>query len=167
MIAKGITINARKFDGSLHRSWKADLLDSEGPLLTFLGRFEFDVSHPELGFIRRGTYSYEYYWLDRWYNVFRFHEPEGTFRNFYCNINKPPVFDGATLDYVDLDIDLLVVPGRTTRVLDREEFELNAEKYSYPGDVKNNAALALRELSSLIDRKHFPFDPESFKCRLD
>ena len=158
MITRNITIYARKFDGSVHRSWNADLVSSEGKLLTFLGRFENNVSHPDLGFIRRGTYSYEYYWTDRWYNVFRFHEPDGEFRNFYCNINRPPEFDGSTLNYVDLDIDLLVAPDRSIRTLDLEEFEENAARYGYPEDVKDSAARALEELSALIESRAFPFD---------
>ena len=158
MISRDITINARKFDGSVHRSWTADLVSTEDSLLLFVGRFEKNVSHPDLGFIRRGTYSYEYYWLDRWYNVFRFHEPDGEFRNFYCNINRPPVFTGVTLDYVDLDIDLLVGADGSVRTLDLEEFELNAEKYRYPRDVMDGALQALRELTALIESGDFPFD---------
>lgn len=157
MIKRNITINARKFDGSVHRSWTADLVSSEEGLLLFLGRFDNDVSHPDLGFIRRGTYSYEYYWLDRWYNVFRFHEPDGAFRNFYCNINRPPEFDGSSLDYVDLDIDLLVGADGSVRTLDLEEFEVNAKRFSYPEDIKTSAKRAVEELSALIRAGDFPF----------
>lgn len=158
MISQAITINARKFDGSVHRSWTADLISTEDSLLLFLGRFENEVSHPDLGFIRRGTFSYEYYWLDRWYNVFRFHEPDGEFRNFYCNINRPPNFNGSALDYVDLDIDVLVGADGSVRTLDLDEFEANAEKYRYPRDVMDGAMKALNDLSALIARGGFPFD---------
>ena len=157
MIQSNITINARKFDGRIHRSWKADLVERDGNLLTFLGKFENDITHPDLGFIRRGTYSYEYYWLDRWYNVFRFHEPEGAFRNFYCNINKPPVFSGASLDYVDLDIDLVVGGDGSCRTLDAEEFEENARKFGYPDDVMRSVSASVEELLRMIEAGEFPF----------
>ncbi|MBC7900349.1 MAG: DUF402 domain-containing protein, partial [Saprospiraceae bacterium] len=130
-----ITVNSRKYDLSIRRSWNCRLAERLDPLLTFVGEFETDVNHPDLGFIRRGTVSYEYYWLGRWYNVFRFHEPGGEFRNFYCNINMPPSFENNVLDYVDLDIDILVWEDGSYKILDLEEFETNAVKYKYPGDV--------------------------------
>ena len=64
----------------------------------FLGVFDLEVEHPDLGIIRRGTVSYEYYWLDQWYNVFRFENPDGPLRNYYCNVNMPPVFANNVLD---------------------------------------------------------------------
>src|SRR5215210_5537237 len=84
------TINSRKYDQSIRRSWQCRLLQQSGRLFVFEGVFDLDVQHDDLGIIRRGSVSYEYYWLDRWYNVFRFHEPEGQLRNYYCNINTPP-----------------------------------------------------------------------------
>lgn len=154
---RSVTINSRKFDGSIHRSWKADLVARSGTLLTFVGEFDEDVRHPHLGIIRRGTVSLEYYWLDRWYNIFRFQEPKAL-RNFYCNVNMPPKFENGTLDYVDLDIDVLVWPNFEYKILDREEFEKNAEKFVYSEDVIRKAEASLEQLSSLIDRREFPFN---------
>ena len=156
-----VTINSRKYDLSIRRSWNCRLIERADPLLMFVGEFEVDVSHPDLGFIRRGTRSYEYYWLDRWYNVFRFHEPDGEFRNYYCNINMPPIFVSGVLDYVDLEIDVLVLPDFSYEILDMEEFESNAKKFNYPADVILSAKNALDEILGLIDRREFPFERNS------
>jgi hypothetical protein len=51
-------------------------------MIELTGEFAEDVEHSNLGQIKNGTVSHEYFWLDRWYNVFRFHEPDGTLRNF-------------------------------------------------------------------------------------
>ena len=107
-IIQKAVINSRKFNGKIHRSWKADLIKKQDSLLIFVGEFEKEVKHSELGVIGRGTISYEYYWLDRWYNIFKFFEPNGNLRNFYCNLNMPPEFKEGVLDYIDLDIDVLV-----------------------------------------------------------
>lgn len=158
LLEKSITINSRKFDGSVRRSWRCDLTGRDGPLLVFLGVFDSEVNHSDLGIIRPGTVSYEYYWLDRWYNVFRFHEPGGELRNHYCNINMPPVFQDGVLDYVDLDIDVLVWPDGGYKILDMEEFEENSNKFKYPKDVTDAAETALNELLQLIETKEFPFN---------
>lgn len=153
-----ITINSRKFDGRLHRSWEAELLAKNDILLEFVGEFEEEVTHSHLGVIRRGTVSYEFYWLKRWYNVFRFHEPDGTLRNFYCNINMPLKFEDGVLDYIDLDIDIVVWRDFSHRILDAEEFEANSRKYNYPDAVREKVRDNLRELISMIDDRLFPFD---------
>jgi len=153
-----ITVRACKYNGDEHRRWPAILLRQEGTLLVLDARFEEEIQHDLLGTIALGTTSVEYYWLDRWYNVFRFSEPSGTLRNYYCNINVPPAFDGTVLTYIDLDIDVLVGPDSTYQVLDLEEFEQNAARYGYSSEIKQNAKKALTELISLIESRQFPFD---------
>ena len=151
-----VTINSRKYDGSVRRNWHCRLLETNGTQLVFLGIFEAEVSHPDLGLIRRGTLSYEYYWTDRWYNIFRFHEPNGSLRNYYCNINMPPKFSGDVLDYVDLDIDVLVWPDLSYAVLDEDEFEENAKFFNYPQTVIDQAHRALAEVVDLITSGKLP-----------
>jgi len=127
-------------------------------MLVFLGEFDFDVDHPDLGQISKGSYSLEYYWLDKWFNVFRFYEPDGRFRNFYCNVNMPPEFDGSVLDYVDLDLDLFVGSDMMAKVLDRDEFEKNSLVYGYGEEIVENALAALEELMLRNKARDFPFD---------
>ena len=153
-----ITVNSRNFDGTLRRSWKAKLISQDDKLIEMVGEFEFDVEHPDLGHIQRGTVSYEYYWLDRWYNVFRFHEATGEFRNYYCNINLPPIFENGILDYVDLDIDVLVNRNWETKVLDVGEFEENVQRFSIPEAVCETARRSVDELLTLIETRQFPFN---------
>ena len=79
-------------------------------------------------------------------------------KSFYCNVNQPPSFDGRVLSYVDLDIDVLVAPDLTYRILDEDDFEQNSRLYPYPAEVQLNARGALAELVDLIESKSFPFD---------
>jgi protein associated with RNAse G/E len=153
-----ITVISREYDQRIRRTWKAKLVKDEPPLIELVGQFDRDVEHSNLGFIERGTVSYEYYWLDRWYNVFRFHTPAGQLRNYYCNINLPPKFEEGVLDYIDLDVDLLLWPDGAREVLDREDFKLNASKYCYSAELHNGVEKALNELMSLIDAQEFPFE---------
>jgi protein associated with RNAse G/E len=152
-----ITINSRKFDEKIHRSWKADFIEQRDSLLIFHGEFEEEVRHSELGIIRRGTISYEYYWLDRWYNVFKFFEPSGELRNFYCNLNMPPRFKNNVLDYVDLEIDVLVSKNFEVKILDREEFEENSKLFNYSTDLIKKTFDTLDELLKIIEAREFPF----------
>ena len=142
----------------LHRTWAAELLRQQGSLIVLDARFPEEIVNEILGTIASGTHSLEYYWLDRWYNIFRFAEPDGSLRNYYCNVNVPAKFAGETLSYVDLDLDILVHPDFSYVVLDREDFETNARIYGYTDEVKANAQQALAELVSMIEARTFPFD---------
>jgi protein associated with RNAse G/E len=153
-----IEVRVYKYDGLLHRTWPAELLRQEGSLIVLDAKFADEVTHDLLGTIASGTLSLEYYWLDRWYNVFRFVEPDGTLRNYYCNVNVPPTFDGETLSYVDLDLDILVEPDLSYRILDVEDFERNAEDYGYSVEVQANARRAVDELVRMIETRAFPFN---------
>ena len=149
-----IVVRVLKYDGREHRRWHARVAEQDGPLIVLDAVFDEEVKHDLLGTIALGTISKEYYWLDRWYNVFRFSDPDHSFPRFYCNVNQPPVFDGAVLTYVDLDIDVLVEPDFSYRVLDLEDFEA----HEYPVEVQRNARQALDELLGLITTRAFPFN---------
>jgi protein associated with RNAse G/E len=152
-----ILVRAYKYDGVLHRTWDAELIRQEDSLVVLDAKFPDEIVHDLLGTIASGTRSLEYYWLDRWYNVFRFARPDGTLRNYYCNVNVPASFDGKTLSYVDLDLDILVDPDFSYRVLDVEDFERNASRYGYTEEVQANARKALEELINMIAGRAFPF----------
>lgn len=153
-----IEVQVLKYDGTEHRRWQAYLIERDGPLLVLDAVFDQEIEHDLLGTIASGTISTEYYWLDRWYNVFRFSDRGGALKSFYCNVNMPPSFDGPVLSYVDLDIDVLVKPDFSYQVLDLEDFDENARAYGYPSDVRENAHAALAELVRLIETRSFPFD---------
>jgi uncharacterized protein len=153
-----IEVRATKYDGSGLRTWTAQVLQQDGPLLVLDASFDHEIKHDLLGTIASGTRSIEYYWLDRWYNVFRMAHATGKLRNYYCNINAPPAFDGNVLSYVDLDIDILVEPDLSYRIVDLEDFERNASWFGYPQAVQTSARKALDELITLIKARSFPFD---------
>lgn len=153
-----VTVQACKYDGSEHRSWQASLIGQSGSLLILDAAFEEEIQHNLLGRIDKGTVSLEYYWLDRWYNVFRFADPNGELRNYYCNVNVPPDFNGSVLRYIDLDIDILVEPDYSYRILDREDFECNAIRYGYSTEVREQTESAVAELKNMITKRLFPFN---------
>lgn len=143
-----IVVRVYKYDGREHRRWAARIVKQVGPLIVLDAVFDVEVEHALLGKIALGTISKEYYWQDRWYNVFRFSD------RFYCNVTKPPVFDGSILSYIDLDIDVLVESDFSYKVLDVDDFEAN----HYPPDVEHHARQALEELIGLVETRSFPFN---------
>jgi protein associated with RNAse G/E len=156
--SKTVTVRTYKYDGTEHRHWQAQISRIERPLIVLDAKFEEEIKHPLLGTVVPETLSVEYYWLDRWYNIFRFTQPTGEFRNFYCNVNVPPVLQGDVLSYIDLDMDILVEPDLSYSILDEDEFAANAARFNYPQEVRRRSLEALEQLVTLIESRAFPFD---------
>ena len=70
----------------------------------------------------------------------------------------PPVFENGVLDYVDLDLDVLVWTDFSYEILDSDDFEKNAEKYGYSANLQQTVNKNLEEIIGLIETKAFPFD---------
>jgi uncharacterized protein len=96
---------------------------------------------------KTGDRFIEYYYTDRWYNIFAIHDREdGNVKGWYCNIGKPAVFEDHIVSYIDLALDLWVSTDGTQTVLDEDEFEelgLNEE-------LKVRALEGLEELQQLF-----------------
>lgn len=147
-----IIVRVLKYDGTKHRTWPARIVQKLGPLIVLDAVFDEEIQHDLVGTISSGTVSKEYYWLDRWYNVFRFSDSDRT--RFYCNVTQPPALENAVLSYVDLDIDVLVESDFSYRILDLDDFEA----HSYPAEIEQNARQAVGELITLIKTRSFPFN---------
>ena len=144
-------VNALKFDGSLRRSWDCELESFDGETLKVRGDFAETVEHRDLGTLLKGTLSHETFWLSRWYNVFRFENPDGTLRNYYLNLSMPPTFDGETIEFVDLDIDIVIWPDGRRIVLDEDEFAENIVKYQYSTDLVEKVKNTVQTLLATAD----------------
>lgn len=164
-MSKEIRVNSRKLDGSIHRSWKTSLIYKSSDLIILYGEFAETISHSELGIIEKGTISIEYFWRKEWFNVFRFHHPDGRLRNFYCNLNTPPTLCGNELDYIDLEIDILVNMDYSYRILDLDDFSLLSEKYSLSDKFKRRIEETLSYLLSQIEKRKFPFNLTELKLK--
>ncbi|MCA1576019.1 MAG: DUF402 domain-containing protein [Acidobacteria bacterium] len=152
--SSAIVVRVLKYDGAEHRTWRARIVKHVGPLIVLDAVFAEEIQHDLLGTISSGTISEEYYWLDRWYNVFRFSDPDRKRSRFYCNVTQPPTLNDSVLSYVDLDIDVLVESNFSYQILDLEDFEA----YRYPEAVKQRAREALDEVVTLVETRSFPFN---------
>ena len=103
---------------------------------------------------KTGDRFVEYYYADRWYNIFAIHDREdGQIKGWYCNIGQPAIIDDGIVSYVDLALDLWVAMDGKQTVLDEDEFEelkLNEE-------LKTGALNGLDELKDLFKSKNPPF----------
>src|SRR6185369_17796606 len=71
---------------------------------------------------KTGDRFVEYYYSDRWYNIFAIHDrDDGKVKGWYCNVGKPAVIEDGLVSYVDLALDLWVSMNGQQTVLDEDE----------------------------------------------
>jgi hypothetical protein len=109
----------------------------------------FDIDDRDDGYFlwQRGDFMHEWYFSDRWYNVYRIHDRAGrAVRGWYCNISRPAQFglaDGVrTITWDDLELDVFVHP-------DGRAVELDHDAYAalpLPAHERAAVAAALAEL---------------------
>ena len=106
----GAPVKMRKLrpDRSEVFSWAGEVLrcDDESIVL----RAEFNVDQVELGFttFRRGDIFVEFYYWQRWFNIFQISAPDGTLKGWYANLGQPvELEDGG---------DAVLCRSRTRRV---------------------------------------------------
>jgi len=92
---------------------------------------------------KKGDRFLEYYYTDRWYNIFAIHDrDDGQLKGWYCNIGKPAIIEDGVVSYIDLALDLWVSTSGTQTVLDQDEFEALA----LDDDLKRKALQGLDDL---------------------
>ena len=88
-------------------------------------RAYFDRQEANLGFVvfNRGDLFIEWFFSDRWYNIFQVHDGDSeTIKGWYCNITRPAYISDDSVTADDLELDIWVMPNGTTMLLDEKEF---------------------------------------------
>jgi uncharacterized protein len=159
-----ITVRATNFDGSPHWEHPAWLLRADGDIVvtqTSAGLVVKSTARESGEFVSPYNTN-AHYWLDRWFNVIRLELPGQGLYGYYCNVATPMRFDGSTVHYVDLQLDVLVRAGGdgslVHEVADEDEFEVARQRYAYDKALVTRCYGAVDELIGMIEARKFPFD---------
>ena len=102
---------------------------------------------------KKGDRFVEYYYNDRWYNIFAIYDrDDGKIKGWYCNIGKPAVIKDKTVSYVDLALDLWVSANGKQTVLDEDEFK----ELQLDPELAKQGLNALGELKQLFQMQKPP-----------
>ena len=150
-----LVVQKLMYDGSKSYRWVGREIHRDDDHLFFTAVFERDGR--DLGYVRfeKGDVFYEWYYFDRWYNVFQVYSKDGALKGWYCNVTAPAKADDAELTFVDLALDLWVWPDRRYLVLDEDEFEAS----SYRSEDVISARRALAELIERTEAGTLPGRP--------
>ena len=157
-LGRTIHVVSTKYDGSAHWEYDSRFIAVDGPLVVtqdVAGQVYQTWKGPQ-------TEPFDvrnHFWSDRWYNVMRCDLPRGGgLDHWYCNVATPARYDGKTIRYIDLDLDVRVFANSPLEILDEDEFLEHSRRMGYPRDVIEQARRAVDELIALARTEQFPFD---------
>ncbi len=117
----------------------------------------FALPDRDLGYIqlRRGDRFREWFYADRWYNIFRVNDAETlALKGWYCNITRPAHLGAGQVAADDLALDVFVFPDGRTLLLDEDEF-LALDLLAHEA---REAWQAVESIKSKVARRLPPFD---------
>ena len=95
-----------------------------------------------------GTLTIAYYWADRPYNIYHWISPEGETLAYYFNLSGPVFFTHDTVEWEDLEVDIMVTPDGRARVLDEDRLPEGAA--TRLGEIARGRARVLREFPQVV-----------------
>lgn len=142
-----IKVQKKNPAGQVTYEYEGSLLRRDGHSIVLEALFDrADMPFMDTVF-KTGDRFLEYYYSDRWYNIFVIHDrDDGHLKGWYCNIGQPAVFEDGIVSYIDLALDLWVSASGQQTVLDRDEFEA----LELDEDLRASALRGLEELKQLF-----------------
>ena len=115
----------------------------------------FNRDDMDLGFatFARGDRFIEYFYTERWYNIFAIYSGEnGRFKGWYCNICRPSEISETAVRCEDLALDLWITPNGDVTLLDEDEFA----ELDISDDERRQSRAAVAELEQMAENGRLP-----------
>lgn len=119
-------------------------------------RAPFNLPDKDAGYVvfRRGDTFVEWYYSDRWYNVFELYDVEtGALKGWYCNVTRPAELGDDVIAADDLALDVFVTPEGAITVLDEDEFAA----LDLATDEQRAALAAVEAITRAVQARVTPF----------
>lgn len=160
-------VRKRKFDGSVKSEGEGDLL------FLLVEEWLVVLHHPERH--RKVTGGTVKYAESLFLHCFSIIDPltvlieydrHGWFRGAKCDAALPATQADNVIEFVDLDLDVIVKSDLSCSVRDERVFAQNRETMGYPETVVQSAGRGILLAQALVTSRQFPFD-ERFVPRLN
>jgi protein associated with RNAse G/E len=148
-----IVVQKKNPAGEVTYQYEGDLVRRDENCIVIEALFDRkDMPFQDVVF-RTGDRFVEYYYTDRWYNIFAVHDKDsGDIKGWYCNIGKPAEIEDGVVSYIDLALDLWVSADWKQTVLDEDEFEV----LGLTGELHAGALNGLKDVQRLFETKSPP-----------
>ena len=157
-LSKNITVSAFKYGGTLHYSWDTQLIEKTETYVLVKGEAGRQLFHHTKNKIFVcPTPSLEFFSLNEGFTVNIDIHPDGELE-YYCNIALPSEYKEKDISFIDLDVDLVKIPGEDWKLIDFDEFKSNSRRLNYPKHILQFVEQSIKILEDRIEHRSFPFN---------
>ena len=158
-----VTVRKLKFDGSVKYAWP-------GTLVELVGDDWAVVYHDPRRHEKAGAgvdthvdgsdraNMFHYLGLAQPVTVLFAFSKSGAFLEAKCDAALPATRHGNTIDFVDLDLDVVVLPSGMHYIRDQDVFAERSISMAYSEHAKRQAHLGILHSLRMVRRQQFPFD---------
>ena len=160
-MTKPILVRKLKYDGSVRSEWEGELLPFDSAEWLIVRH------HPERH--RKwqdGKQARADILMVRCLNIVKpstillGFDANGQFDHAKCDAALPSVYTNNLLEFVDLDLDIIVNSDLTFYVRDQAQFEQHRVLMNYPDEVVEQAHLGIAIAKTWVQSRAFPFNKQ-------
>jgi protein associated with RNAse G/E len=143
-----------KFDGSAKPSWHGDLVDAveDRWLVVFFERPPYAIRGEAV------VFALQFYGMRQPLSVLVCFDAAGRAMEWQCDAGLPARIMGRVIEFIDLDLDVMVNPDGTYYVRDLEDFEARSTAMGYSEEARQAAWKGVALALLLVKRRRYPFD---------
>jgi predicted RNA-binding protein associated with RNAse of E/G family len=150
-----ITVYKQNYAGESVLQYSGEILERGQDWVCLRAVFSHEAVDLGLVVFRPGDVFIEWFYGDRWYNIFQIYDGDSQrLKGWYCNITRPAVITECEVWADDMELDVLVMPNGTMLLLDEKAFG----ELDIPMDERMAALRAVETLRRAITGREKPFD---------
>jgi uncharacterized protein len=152
-----ITVHKLNSLGEIKIQYQGEIIERLADRIIIQAYWELPLK--DLGYtcFEPGDRFTEYYYTNRWFNIFDISNASNERKGWYCNIAEPAAINDDQIKQKDLLLDVWVDPWGTPLLLDEDEFEADT---TLGNAQRQGARQGLHDLLQMIIAQTAPF---SFK----
>lgn len=105
-----------------YKTWDASIIEQDQEKILTCHEYPFIITNSS-GEVKRFNIAVAVtHFFYRWFNIIAVFNRKKTFAHWYVNLTTPIQFDGATITYEDLLLDLRIRPDFSWELLDQDEY---------------------------------------------
>ena len=149
-----ITVNKLNSLGEIKIQYQGEVLEHSVDRIIIQAFWKYPPK--DLGYIcfEPGDRFIEYYYTNKWFNIFDIADVNNDRKGWYCNITEPAYINNDQINQKDLLLDVWVDPWGTPLLLDEDEFE---DDTTLNETQRQGARQGLHELLQIIAAQIAPF----------
>lgn len=134
-----------------YKTWNSSIIDQDREKILTCHEYPFIITNSS-GEVKRFNIAVAVtHFFNRWFNIIAVFNKKKTFIHWYVNLTTPIQFDGTTITYEDLLLDLRVRLDFSWELLDQDEYDAHVSELG--AETVDMVNKTMQELTTLLSTK--------------